>query len=135
MNGASPSAANTNATMVRIREYTHAAIPEVVFNVSFFDAGNNLSSYLGYLCYRSIRVPDFYAHLVLPVPDLALSASSGGALLQFSGDPFRTYTVEASTDLTNWQTIATPVVSASGSCQFHDTTPGSTARFYRISTH
>lgn len=135
VNGASPSAANTNATMVRIREYTHAAIPEVVFDVSFFDPSNTASSYLGYLCYRSDRIPDFYAHPVLPVPDLALSTLSDGALLQFSGDPFRSYTVEASADLSKWQTIGSPVVTASGTCQFQDTTPGATARFYRIATH
>jgi arylsulfate sulfotransferase len=98
-NGVQPSLYATNASMARIREVTHTPVPQVVFELSFFDQNNTNSSYLGCLCYRSDRIADLYAHPALPVADLAVSMLAGAPRLDFSADVTRTYTVEASSDL------------------------------------
>ena len=136
VNGVHPSTSAPNATMVRIRELTHDQLPSVVFDVSFFDPDNTQTNYMGYLCYRSDRIPDFYAHPSLPVTDLTLTLSSGGPLLQFSADPTRTYTVQASTDQLQWQQLGSPTPGAQDTFLFQDSTAGaSAARFYRVVAH
>jgi len=137
VNGVPPSQNATNATMVRIKETTHDPVPELVFDLAFFDYGNTSSSYLGYFCYRSRRIPDLYAHAAGAVGDLAVNLQNGVPHLQFSADPAQaTYAIESSTDLTTWTTVgqAAPGANA-GEFDFHDLTPGqSTARYYRVVT-
>ena len=136
VNGAHPSPYATNATMARIREFTHDPVPSLVFELSFFDRNNTSSTYMGALCYRSDRIPDLYAHPLTPVADLCVSPAPGGALLKFSGDPKRTYNVETSTDMQTWAPAGTAALAAGADCfQFQDTgAPGLGARFYRVVT-
>jgi arylsulfate sulfotransferase len=135
VNGARPSATAPNATMVRLREMTHDLVPKVVFDVSFFDSSNTSSNFLGYLCYRSHRVPDFYAHPLVGVQDLNVRSTPGGTRLQFSGDPFCSYVVQASADLSQWQQLGSALPDANGTFTFVDATPGNSGgRFYRVLT-
>lgn len=62
INGVHPSSHSANATMVRIIEYTHNPIPQVVFDLSFFDYNNTNPFYGGYFMYRATRIPDLYVH-------------------------------------------------------------------------
>jgi hypothetical protein len=137
VNGAHPSLVATNATMVRIRELTHDAVPKIVFDLSFFDSDTTNKSYMGYLCYRSDRVPDLYCHPAMPVAGLKATFSAGSALLSFSADPARTYTLEASSDGLHWTQIGTAQPGqTSGSFEFQDGAGStSTERFYRAVTH
>lgn len=137
VNGAHPSLTATNATMVRIREFTHDQVPKVVFDLSFFDSNNTNRAYMGYLCYRSDRIPDLYCHPAIAVADLKVTFAAGATLLRFTGDPLRTHVVQASTDGLHWTSLGTAAyVQADKACEFTDTTGGSSAaRFYRVVTH
>jgi arylsulfate sulfotransferase len=137
VNGAHPSLVATNATMVRIREVTHDPVPKIVFDLSFFDSNTTNKSYMGYLCYRSDRVPDLYCHPAMPVADLKATFSSAGALLTFTADPTRTYTLDASGDGSHWTQLGTAQPGqTAGSFQFQDAAGGTaTERFYRVVTH
>ena len=137
LNGVHPSASAPNATMARIRELTHDPVPEVVFDVSFFDYTNKSPSYAGYYIYRSHRIPDLYAHPVEPVTDLMISQENPTPRLEFSADPALSYVIQASTDLTHWTTIGTPVQEGGlGDFDFEDLTANQfTARFYRVVTY
>lgn len=136
INGAYPSAHSTNANMVRLIEYTHDPVPQVVFDISFFDYTNTSSTYQGYFCYRAYQIADLYAHPAVPVTDLSVSESFGFPLLQFSGDPVNTYVVQASSDLMNWTNIGTAFQEgANGEFQFEDLDESQpAARFYRVLT-
>ena len=136
INGVHPSSYSASAGMVRIIEYTHDPVPEVVFDLSFFDYSNTSPSYLGYFCYRSTRIPDLYAHPANPVTDLVMSDENNMPRLEFSADPTRTYVVEASTDLTNWTAIGSAVEEGGvGNFEFDDLNAGQfNARFYRVVT-
>lgn len=134
VNGAAPSQSATNATMSRIVEVTHDPIPEVVFDLAYWDYGNTTQSYLGNFLYRAWRVPDLYAHPALPVADLALTYYFGLPLLQFSGDSTRAYLVEASTDLEHWQPLGWPLEEEEpGNFQFLDL-EGAPVSYYRVVT-
>ncbi len=137
VNGVHPSLYSTNATMARIIEMTHDQIPHVVFDISFFDANNTQPTFMGYLCYRSDRIPDLYAHPLMPVQDLTVTLSSGGPLLRFSADSTRSYTMDASTDQMQWQQIGIPAPgSQPGTFEFQDVgASASAARFYRVVAH
>ena len=113
---------------------THEAVPKVVFDLSFFDPTNSQPTYLGYLCYRSDRIPDLYAHPMTPVQDLKVSFSVAGPRLQFSGDPNWSYTLEASTNQLQWQSLGTAMPGAvPDTYEFLDSSADlSTARFYRV---
>jgi arylsulfate sulfotransferase len=136
INGLQPSLNSTRAGMVRIIEYTHDPVPQVVFDLSFFDYGNTSSSYLGYFCYRSTRIPDLYSHPALPVTDLFVNDVNNLPRLEFSADPARTYIVQASTDLANWTVIGSAVEEGGvGNFEFNDLNAGNfKSRFYRIVT-
>jgi arylsulfate sulfotransferase len=135
VNGVHPSPYAPNAMMARFVEMTHDPVPQIVFDLAFFDYTNTSPSYAGEYCYRAYRVPDLYAHPVLPVTDLALSLSNSTALLRFSGDPARTNSIQASTDLVNWSTLPTPVPNAIGEYDFLDPNSGQKGtRFYRVLT-
>lgn len=136
INGVPPSSTAPNATMVRITEVTHDPVPEVVFDLAFFDYTNTNPSFNGYLVYRSHRIPDLYAHPAAAVADLTVTWDNGVAHLEFSADDTRTYTIEASTDLVNWEEIGVPSETGDGG-QFSfddDKSDGPSAVFYRVVT-
>ena len=136
VNGAHPSPYAPKATMVRIREYTHDPVPQVVFDVSFFDHSNTDSGYVGCFCYRSIRIPDLYTHPAQEVVDLTLRLKNGKPILEFSGDETHSYTIEASDDLSAWQTLGPASADDSyGDFSFQGLpTTGFTNRYYRVVT-
>lgn len=134
VNGASPSPMSPTASMVRIREVTHDPVPEIVFDVAYFDYGNTSGTYLGYSAYRSHRISDLYAHPAQPVADLAVSYDQGTARLKFSADETRNYTVQSSSDLANWQELG-PALPAgeAGNYSYDDSAANeSGARYYRV---
>ena len=137
VNGVHPSLTSSNATMVRIREFTHDPVPQVVFDLSFFDYNNTNPTNTGYLCYRSDRIPDLYAHPAMAVCDLKVVSSAGGPLLRFSGDSSRTFSIEASSDLLQWAQIGNATqLQEADTFEFQDTASAtSTVRFYRVVTH
>lgn len=136
VNGVHPSAYSANATMVRIREYTHDPIPEIVFDLSFFDSANTSSSYTGYLAYRSHRIPDLYAHPIQPVGDLRISRDGALMVVQFSADPAHSYRLQSSSDLQNWNDLGTPSgPDEFGEYEFVDLNSAQAGpHFYRIAT-
>jgi hypothetical protein len=60
VDGGRPNPMAFNSTMVRIKEVTHEADPEVVFDLALFDYANTSFGYRGYFTYRSHRIPDLY---------------------------------------------------------------------------
>lgn len=128
---------NTNgALMARIVEYTHDPVPQVVFDLSFYDYTNTAKSYLGYYCYRSDRIPDLYAHPAEPVSNFVVSNQNQTPLLEFSADPTHSYVVQASTDLITWTTIGSAVQEGNaGDFDFVDLNAGQFSnRYYRVVT-
>lgn len=136
VNGNHPSPYSADATMVRLIEYTHDPVPQVVFDLCIFDYNNTNANYLGNWVYRSHRIPDFYAHPAEPVTDLTITGQNNLPLLEFSGDPARQYVVCASTNLTDWTTLGAPVPGAgTGEYNFEDLNGDqSVTRYYRIMT-
>ena len=136
VNGIHPNPSVPRATMVRLIEYTHDPVPEVVFDLSFFDPTNTSTTYTGYFCYRSRRIPDLYPHLSEPVDNLVVSEANQKPLLEFSADPSHSYMIQASTDLTNWTTIGPAFeVGGTGNFEFQDLNVDQyTTRFYRVVT-
>jgi hypothetical protein len=134
-NGLSPSRVAPGATMARIKEVTHAQTPEVVFDLAFFDFGNTNPAYTGCLVYRSHRVPDLYSTLPAPVEDLAVQLADGVALLQFSANPARHYTIQRSADLLQWSAIGAATDTGNGDFEFEDVLPpAEPVRYYRVLT-
>ncbi len=135
INGAHPCPHSPTAAMARIIEYTHDPVPQVVFDLSFFDF-NAGPGYLGYEVYRALRIPDLYSHPANPVADLSVSETNGFASLEFSADPAHSYEVQASTDLTDWTMIGTAVPEDSaGDFGFEDSNVSQfSTRFYRVIT-
>ena len=136
VNGSHPSTHSPGATMVRIIEYTHDPVPQVVFDLAFFDYTNTSATYPGYFTYRSERIPDLYSHPAEPVTDLVISDENQIPVLGFSADPTHSYLIQASTDLTNWTTVGKPVQEGGvGDYDFEDLNANQfTARFYRVVT-
>lgn len=136
VNGVHPSSNSTNADMVRIIEYTHDPIPQVVFDLSLFNYTNFSKTYQGNFCYRAYQIPDLYSHLAQPVADLAVTENAQTPHLEFSADPAHNYVVEASTDLVNWTTIGTATPDETpGYFSFDDMDANQfTTRFYRVVT-
>jgi hypothetical protein len=131
--GVPPDPAATNAHIVRIQEVTHEASPQIVFDFALFDYGNTNSAYKGYASYRSNRIRDLYAPM--PVTNLTVEFTGTQANLQFSGDEVRLYTIEASTDLAQWESLGTATSDGEGNFNFaDDLTDGSPARYYRVLT-
>ena len=137
VNGKAPGSYGVSATMARITEVTHDAVPEIVFDLAISMYANTNMSYKDCSVYRSHRIPDLYAHPAKPVADLSVTCQQGETLLVFSADATRTYLVEASTDLVNWEEIGIALKDEqqSGDFSFADETSGdSTVRYYRVLT-
>jgi len=136
INGVPPSSQATNASMARIIEYTHDAVPKVVFDLRLFDATNTSRTFFGYDVYRAIRIPDLYAHPASPVGNLSATLSNNIPLLKFTADPAHAYEVSASGDLVNWTNIGTATqTETAGQYEFYDIDASeSTNRFYRVAT-
>lgn len=135
VNGAPPSPTSTSATMVRIVEYTHDPVPQVLFDMEFFDHSNTSSTYKGYVCYRCIQIPDLYPHTAQPVTSLVLNFEDSVPDIQFSADPAHNYLIQASTDLQSWTDVGSPENDGSGNFDFVDVEADQfQARFYRVVT-
>ncbi len=137
INGTHPSSHSVNATMVRVIEYTHDPVPQVAFDLSFFDYSNSSPAYLGYFMYRATLVPDLYTHpAVSVVGDYVVMNQNGTASVQFSADPNLSYVVQASTDMQNWTTVGNAQETGSnGSFEFEDFSAFLfPSRFYRVLT-
>lgn len=135
-NGTPPSAIAPNATMVSIKEVTHEANPQVVFDLQLFDPANSDPGYAGCFVYRSYRIPDLYAHPAVPVTDLSVRYDGAAPVLQFSGDQTRVYRIEASDDLANWHALGVASQDdANGDFSFADRmSTGAARQFYRVIT-
>jgi arylsulfate sulfotransferase len=137
VNGAPPSSYGAMATMCRITEVTHEAVPEIVFDLAVSMYANANAQYRDCSIYRSHRIPDLYPHPPLPVVDVSVNCESGIPLLEFSGDDTRSYLIEASTDLLDWEQIGLAVEdeAQSGNFTFQDgQADESPAHYYRVVT-
>jgi hypothetical protein len=135
--GVPPSPYAPGAQMDRIREVTHDPVPEVVFDLALFDFTNTSSNNRGTSGYRAVRIPDLYSVQPQPVTDLLISSVTNEFChLQFSGDVSRTYTVQASTNLVDWDDIGQATPSANANFDFVDSdSPGYSIRYYRVVTN
>jgi len=137
VNGVAPSPYGSSATMVRLTEVTHEAVPQIVFDLAINLFTNTYSAYKDLSVYRCHRISDLYGHPAAPVGDLTVSALTVGPCLNFSADDTRTYVIQASTDLVNWETLGEPSESdnRNGEFTFIDSgfysLPG---RYYRVVT-
>lgn len=125
------------AVMARFKEVTHDPVPQVVFDLTLTKYDKANAEYINCTVYRVHRIPDLYAHPAVPVADLSTQLVEGVARLKFSGDPARTYSVQASTDLVTWQSLGAAANdnAYSASFEFQDLQPeGFTARYYRVIT-
>jgi hypothetical protein len=135
VNGQYPSRYSTNAAMARIKEVTHDPVPEVVFDLALFDYSNTNKNYSGCFVYRSARIPDLYSVQPQAVADLAVTMIDGQPHLEFSGNDARTYVMEASTNLVDWDVIGVAEPSGTGEYDFQDGQANDfPARFYRVVT-
>lgn len=137
LNGMIPPATNPaalDATMVRVIEYTHDPVPQIVFDLSFWDYNNTSASYLGYFCYRATQISDLYPHPVESVSNLTLRKENQIPVLQFSADPVHDYVIQASTNLIDWTPIGSPIEQGDvGDFLFKDFNSHQyPARFYRV---
>ncbi len=126
------------ASMARIQEVTHDTDSEVLFDISIFDYNSSNANYLGYWVYRARRLPDLYGHPAAAVTDLNVTVDeeSGMAVLHFSGDPVRSYTIKVSSDLNSWSSIGEAELDGNGVASFSDAPVGGGGnRFYQIVTH
>ncbi len=136
VNGVVPDKVAPAATMARIQEVTHTATPQVVFDLAVFNFANSDPTYLGTFTYRSHRIADLYAHQPKPVSDLQLRYSHGTAILLFSGDSARTYTVESSRDLAEWGALGTAIYNGEGNFSFTQNEGGPESfAYYRVVTN
>jgi arylsulfate sulfotransferase len=136
VNGLSPNPLDTDASMPRIKEYTHDPIPQVVFDLAFWNYADLKAGYTGNLVYRTFRIPDIYPHPLEPVADLVINEENQIPVLTFSADPTFTYSIQESTDLENWTTVGTALQSGdAGDYYYDDLNANDTAcRFYRVTT-
>lgn len=138
VNGLPPSSNGPSAVMARIQEVTHEVVPQIVFDVAItlYDKVN--ADYLDCTIYRCHRIPDLYGHPDTPVADLSVNYYLNAVpFLHFSADDRRTYLIQASTNLVDWEQIGAPSEDPEdlGTFSFEDTpaTPGD-ARYYRVVT-
>ncbi len=137
INGAPPSSYGVNATMCRITEVTHEAVPQVVFDLAISLYANPNTAFKDLDVYRSKRIPDLYAHPARPVEDLSMTCPGGVPHLEFSADDARSYQIQISYDLALWEGIGTAAEDAgkTGNYSFVDEeADGSPIRYYRVVT-
>jgi hypothetical protein len=137
VNGVAPSPYGPSATMARITEVTHDAVPQVVFDVAISMYSNTNTSYKDCSVYRTHRIPDLYAHPAKPVADLSVTCEDGLPRLVFSADDTRIYVIEASTNLVDWEAIGVALEDEqqSGDFSFEDDQSDKLpARYYRVVT-
>jgi arylsulfate sulfotransferase len=134
INHVRPSQTSSQASMARIKEVTHTENPEVVFDLAIFDYDNVSPTYRGNWVYRCYRIPDLYGHMPVPVSDLSISMINNKPMLQFSGDPARSYSIQASRDLKDWSEIGPAQPNAAGEYSFTDATAAA-GNYYRVITH
>ena len=137
INGVAPSTYGPSAYVVRFTEVTHDPTPEIVFDLELSEFDNPLSPFKDCTAYRVHRIPDLYSHPAMPVADLSVTCDSGASLLEFSADDTRTYVIEASTDLVEWEAIGVALEDEqkSGSFYFEDSEPSEfPACYYRVVT-
>jgi arylsulfate sulfotransferase len=132
--GVPPSAAGPTATMARIQEVTHEAVPEVVFDLAVSEYDNSNVAFSDCFVYRSQRIPDLYAHPAQPVADLRVAYQDGTAHLEFSGDPARSYTIEVSSDLLTWLPLGHATEESGAGTFDFDTVADGSRRYYRVLT-
>ncbi len=137
VNGVAPSSYGPTATMVRLTEVTHDAVPQIVFDLAISMYTNTSVTYKDCSVYRCHRIPDLYAHPATPVADLSVTFENGVPFLVFSADDARTYLIEDSTNLLDWETLGTPSEDEqqNGDYTFEDDQPNeSPAHYYRVVT-
>jgi arylsulfate sulfotransferase len=137
VNGAPPSSFGPTATMCRITEVTHEAVPQIVFDLAISMYAKTNTSYRDCSIYRAHRIADLYAHPAKPVADLSVTCEDGSTRLRFSADDARSYLVQAATNLFDWETLgsATEDEPPRGDFGFDDEQAGEfPARYYRIVT-
>jgi hypothetical protein len=137
VNGSPPSQYGPSATMARITEVTHESVPQIVFDLEISMYANTKISYKDCSVYRCHRIPDLYAHPAKPVADLSVTCENGLALVEFSADDTRTYVVEASTNLLDWEPIGVAVEDEQqgGTFSFEDDQSNEpVACYYRVLT-
>jgi arylsulfate sulfotransferase len=137
IDGVPPSSYGPRAYEVRIQEVTHDAVPQIVFDLQANLYDNPNTAYKDTSSYRSHRIRDLYAHPPLSVADLSVSHTNGTSSLEFSADDARSYRIEASTNLVDWESIglASEIGPQSGNYAFQDTpSTGLPARYYRVVT-
>jgi hypothetical protein len=72
---------------------------------------------------------------MIAVADLSVTFTEGQPNLEFSGDEARTYTVEASTKVVDWEMIGFAQPAGSGNFRFQDEIAAEyPARYYRVIT-
>jgi len=136
-NGLPAETLATNATIVHLKEVTHEAVPQVVFDLEMADPTNNVNTNSsGYLVYRSHHIPDLYVHPANPVANLIVQIEEGQTTVQFTADPVRNYVVQASEDLVNWNVlgVATPEDDDGDFYFIDDNGNPPAAEFYRVLT-
>ena len=137
VNGSPPSSHVPGAVMARFREVTHDPVPQVVFDLAITMYDKTNSPYLDCTVYRAHRIPDLYPHPAAAVVDLTANYLNGVTLLKFSGDDTRSYIIEASIDLLDWQAVGVPSEDQqhTGEFDFQDrATTGFQHQFYRVLT-
>lgn len=138
VNGQPPSSFGRSAYIVRLTEVTHDDIPEIVFDVQLSENDNpNYPITKDVSAYRAHRIPDLYAHPARPVGDLTLAYLDAGPTLAFSADPARSYLVQSSTNLVDWDSMGLAIPNETTSSDFEfvdDQYTGPPCRYYRIVT-
>jgi hypothetical protein len=137
VNGVAPSSYGVSATMARITEVTHDTVPQIVFDLGISMYANTSTSYKDCSVYRCHQISDLYPHSAMPVTDLSLSYQDGAPLLEFSGDDTRTYLIQASTNLVDWDQIGVALEDEqqSGNFSFQEDEAGDgPGRYYRVVT-
>jgi arylsulfate sulfotransferase len=137
VNGVPPSAYGPSATMARIKEVTHDAVPQTVFDLTITMYDKPGSAYQDCTIYRCHRIPDLYAHPASPVGDLTVNYQNQTPLLQFSADDAHTYAIQGSTNLVDWVDLGSPYEEEAnpGYFDFQDSYSNAMpVRFYRVVT-
>ncbi len=137
INGVAPSSYGPSAYVVRITEVTHDQTPEIVFDLELSEFDNPLFSYKACTAYRAHRIPDLYAHPAQPVADLSVTSAIGAPILEFSADDARTYLIEASINLLDWEAIGVALEDEQESGDFYfkdDQSDEYPIRYYRVVT-